>query len=196
MTTRTAAPTALAAVALLLTGCSMDERGDGPAPTSQQDEAVAMADRMFVAMMIPHHEQALEMSDLVLAADDVDPRVVDLAEKIKAAQAPEIETMQRWQDDWGGPMSDMPDMGDMPGMDGHGAMMSEEDMDALRGADGRRGALLFLEQMIAHHRSGIAMAEREVEEGRHDGAVDLAASIVDSQAEEIESMQRLIEELR
>ena len=32
-------------------------------------------------MMIPHHEQAIEMSDLILAKDGVDPQVVELAEE-------------------------------------------------------------------------------------------------------------------
>jgi uncharacterized protein (DUF305 family) len=44
---------------------------------------------------------------------DIDPRVVDLAKQIKAAQGPEIEQMQGWLSQWGAP--------DMPAMNGAGA---------------------------------------------------------------------------
>lgn len=65
-----------------------------------------MADTHFAMMMIPHHQQAIEMSDIILAKQGIDPRVVDLAKQIKAAQDPEIETMQGWISQWG--------MGGMP----------------------------------------------------------------------------------
>ena len=41
------------------------------------------------------------MSDIVLAKDGVDPRVVELAETIKTAQGPEIKQLQGWLEDWG-----------------------------------------------------------------------------------------------
>src|SRR5919112_5091634 len=47
------------------------------------------ADVMFAQHMIPHHQQAIEMSDTLLAKLDIDPRVVELANEIKAAQGPE-----------------------------------------------------------------------------------------------------------
>ncbi|WP_019482219.1 DUF305 domain-containing protein, partial [Arthrobacter sp. TB 23] len=48
------------------------------------------ADAMFAQMMIPHHQQAVEMSEMMLAKDDVSPEITDLATRIKAAQGPEI----------------------------------------------------------------------------------------------------------
>jgi uncharacterized protein (DUF305 family) len=76
------------------------------APTGAHNQA----DMMFAHMMIPHHQQAVEMSDMILAKQGVDPRVVDLAKQIKAAQGPEIEQMQGWMNQWG--------MSGMPGMNG------------------------------------------------------------------------------
>ena len=55
------------------------------------------ADRMFADMMIPHHEQAIQMSDLAIEFSE-NPDIVALARKIKAAQAPEIEQMKSWED--------------------------------------------------------------------------------------------------
>lgn len=77
---------------------------------------------MFTQQMIPHHQQAIEMSDMLLGKQGIDPRVLDLAKQIKAAQAPEIEQMQAWLTQWG-----MPTMPMMPGMDdtpGHSGMPS------------------------------------------------------------------------
>src|SRR5215207_5624414 len=54
------------------------------------------ADTTFAQMMIPHHAQAVEMSDIVLAKPDLPADVTALATRIKDAQAPEIETMTGW----------------------------------------------------------------------------------------------------
>ncbi len=61
------------------------------------------ADVSFAAGMVPHHQQAIEMSDIILAKQGIDQRVVDLANQIKAAQGPEIATMQQWLTGWGAP---------------------------------------------------------------------------------------------
>ena len=46
------------------------------------------ADVMFASMMTPHHSQAIEMSDLVLATNEIDPKIAAVAQKIRAAQGP------------------------------------------------------------------------------------------------------------
>lgn len=61
---------------------------------------------MFTQQMIPHHQQAIEMSDDILGKQGIDPRVVTLANQIKAAQGPEIQQMQGWLAQWG--VSSMP----------------------------------------------------------------------------------------
>lgn len=151
-----------------------------------------MADVMFVQMMIPHHEGAIEMSDVVLAKSGVDPAVVELAEQIKAVQGPEIEQMEAWLDDWG-----MPQMNDgMVGMD-HGGLddmagMTEEDMQALEQASAADAGDLFLEQMIVHHEGAIEMAQEVLDDGDHPGVRQLAESIITSQAVEIELMRSML----
>lgn len=59
------------------------------------------ADIAFAEGMVPHHSQAIEMSDMLLAKQGIDPRVVDLAQQIKAAQGPEIEQLNAWLTEWG-----------------------------------------------------------------------------------------------
>jgi len=192
--------TALASSALLtavaLTGCSTGaadsnaggmsgmEHGSsaGSSPTSEHNQA----DVAFATAMIPHHQQAVEMADLVLAKQGVDVRVADLARTVTAAQQPEIDTMKGWLAQWG-----EEDHSGMSGMDmGHG-MMSQDDMDALRGASGSDASALFLSQMIQHHEGAIAMARTEADTGRAAAAVALAKGIVKAQAAEIATMKEL-----
>ena len=154
MKNRAAATAAITLTALLaLAGCAsttssggMDNMpGMGSSASASPAADVNNADMQFTMMMIPHHEQAVEMADMILAKDGIDERVLTLAEQIKAAQGPEIELMESWLDEWGTPM------GDMDGMD-HGGMMSDTDMQALEDATGAEASRLFLEQMIVHHR--------------------------------------------
>ena len=189
--TATAAITLTAALALA--GCAgttnhggMDDMpGMGSSATASPAGDVNNADMQFTMMMIPHHEQAVEMADMVLAKADIDERVVTLAEEIKAAQAPEIELMESWLDDWG--MS----MDDMDGMD-HGGMMSDTDMQSLEDAVGVEASRLFLEQMIVHHRGAIEMAQDEIDTGRNPDVIALAESIIASQSTEIDTMEDIL----
>jgi len=195
-----------AAVATLttLTGCSGSSPEAGTSPAGTTTSAAAQphnqADAMFAHHMIPHHQQAIEMSDIVLGKQGIDPRVVTLANQIKAAQGPEIQQMQSWLSQWGEPtMMPMPssrmpghDMGDMPGMSG---MMSGEDMAALRNAQGVEASKLFLTQMIAHHQGAIAMAQDEIKSGQYPPAIAMSQSIVTSQQKEIDEMQAILASL-
>jgi uncharacterized protein (DUF305 family) len=171
------------------------------ASTSVQAAAHNQADMNFAHMMIPHHEQAVEMSDIILAKQGIDPRVVDLAKQIKAAQGPEIEKMQGWMSQWGmggmggmdhGGMTGMPGMGDMSGMEG---MMSQADMDALKNAQGVDASKLFLTGMIKHHQGALTMAQDEIKNGQFPDAVAMAKSILESQQKEIDTMNQILNSL-
>ncbi|MGU3643416.1 DUF305 domain-containing protein [Microbacterium sp. C23T] len=190
MKNRAAATAAITLTALLaLAGCAgttnsggMDNMpGMGSSASASPAADVNNVDVQFTMMMIPHHEQAVEMADMVLAKDGIDERVTALAEQIKAAQGPEIELMESWLDDWGTPM------GDMDGMD-HGGMMSDTDMAALEAATGVEASRLFLEQMIVHHEGAIEMAQDEVDNGQNADVIALAENIIASQTTEITTM--------
>jgi len=187
-------PIALA-LTLVLTGCvgvTMDGMDGGAPAVDTEDPSFNAADETFVTGMIPHHEQALEMAEILLDTDDVDDRVVALAERIQAAQQPEIDLMTSWLEDWGVD----PDMGDMPGMDhGDDGMMSDDDMAALEAASGEQASRLFLEQMVEHHLGAIEMAEQELDNGLNADALELAQQIIDAQSAEIAEMQELLAEL-
>ncbi|WP_439592682.1 DUF305 domain-containing protein [Microbacterium sp.] len=194
MNNRAAATAAITLTALLaLAGCAsttssggMDNMpGMGSSASASPAADVNNADMQFTMMMIPHHEQAVEMADMILAKDGIDERVLTLAEQIKAAQGPEIELMESWLDEWGTPM------GDIDGMD-HGGMMSDSDMQALEDATGAEASRLFLEQMIVHHEGAIEMAQDEVDDGQNPDVITLAENIIASQTAEIATMEDIL----
>lgn len=181
-------------VTLLLAGCTTAGSNgmDHGSPSSTSSAAFNAADEMFLVGMIPHHEQALDMAELVLAKDGVDERVVELAQRIQAAQQPEIDLMTSWLDGWGLES----DLGGMDGMDhGSDGMMSADDMAALEAASGSEASRLFVTQMIQHHTGAIVMAEQELANGQDADVLDLAQQIIDAQTAEIAEMEQLLTRL-
>ena len=143
------------------------------------------SDAMFLQMMIPHHEQAVVMSDLALSTSkDVD--VLKLAKQIRDAQAPEIIKMQGWLSDAG--LSEDPghSMGN-----GMGGMLSDSDLSALKGSTGKAFDKLFLAGMIAHHEGAIDMVMM-IENSSNTDISDLGQEIIKTQTAEIESMKELL----
>ncbi|WIG17535.1 DUF305 domain-containing protein [Kocuria rosea] len=156
------------------------------------------ADVMFAQMMLPHHEQAVEMSEMLLAKDDVPAEVAEFAQRVIDAQGPEIERMNDMLTAW--EAEPLADAEDMDGMDhGSGAgmsgMMSEEDMSALEDAQGTGAAQLYLEQMTVHHEGAVEMAQEQIEQGQNPQAVELARQVVADQEAEIAEMEQMLQEL-
>ena len=183
---------------LFLAGCSTGPSQDGgntgatSAPSAAESASFNLDDQMFATMMIPHHQQAVEMADLVLSKSDIDERVVELAQQIKAAQDPEIAIMEGWLTSWGVDY----DSSDSSGMDGMGdGMMSEADMGQLQQAEGSEASRLFLEQMIEHHEGAIDMAQIQIDSGQYPAAIELAGEIVSAQTDEIAIMRAILDTL-
>ncbi|WP_225753552.1 DUF305 domain-containing protein [Actinotalea sp. Marseille-Q4924] len=202
MTRRLATASGALALTLALGACgSTAETVDAPTPSSVSEQGVddpatfAEADTEFAQMMVVHHEGAIEMAGYA-AEDATTEEVRALAERIEAAQQPEIELMTGWLQEWG---QDMPDDADMSGMD-HGGMdmdgMDQEGaMAELRDLSGADVDRRFLELMIDHHRGAVEMAETQRSSGENAEAVELAGRIIDDQQAEITEMERLLADL-
>lgn len=204
-TTRAAALVAACAAALFLSACTKQAESDGHAdhqPDSSQTstaEAAAPADHnaadvSFATMMIPHHEQAVQLADMVPSRSS-DPAVVELAAAIAKAQQPEIETMKGFLTQWTGaaPTGGAPtggheghDMSDMQGM------VDQATMDRLGTLKGRDFDTLWLQSMISHHEGAIAMAQTELNTGVNADAKRLAEDIVTAQQAEITQMKQML----
>ncbi len=194
-----------ATLMLLLSGCG-DPSTDTAAGTSTHEHGASQADHngadhaadhatdhdaadvAFATAMIPHHQQAIVVSDIVLGKEGIDARVVDLARQIKAAQDPEITTMRQWLQDWGAPAPVAHEGHDMGAM----GMMSEQQLEQLRQAQGVDAARLFLDGMIAHHEGAVKMSQTEVDSGKSDAAVHLARQIIETQQREIDTMKQIL----
>jgi uncharacterized protein (DUF305 family) len=147
------------------------------------------ADVTFAQDMIPHHQQAITMSDIILGKPGIDPRVARLAIDIKAAQGPEIQQMQGWLSQWAVPTVSM-----APGMTMTG-MLTDQAIVALQNAQGVDADRQFLTGMIQHHQGAIEMAQEEIKSGQYPPAVALAHSIATSQQQQISTMQGLLASL-
>ena len=154
---------------------------------SQQGDAqtkLSGSDQMFLQMMIPHHEQAVVMSDLALTRSK-NAEVLKLAQQIKDAQSSEIVQMKSWLKN-----EDMPeDMGHE--MDhGMGGMMTDAEMASLTSATGSAFDKLFLKGMIAHHEGALHMVMM-VQDSGDQNLLTLHDNIVTSQSAEIEWMKKI-----
>ncbi|KUL22165.1 DUF305 domain-containing protein [Streptomyces regalis] len=190
-----------AAAALVLAACGGDgsDTGSGAqtsASASTEDTAGAHNDQdvSFAQDMIPHHQQAIQMSKMA-ASQASSAEVKDLAARIEKAQGPEIETMSGWLKAWG---EDVPSS--MPGMDhgGHSGssdmpgMMDTEDMDELMAASGTDFDTMFLTMMVEHHEGAVEMATTEKDKGQYGPAKKMADDIITAQNAEIEEMNKLL----
>ena len=188
-------PTAALAAVIALAGCSTGSGSGGSTMPGMDHSTGAMSapaaadhngsDTMFAQAMIPHHAQAVEMSDIILKKQGVDARITALATKIKAAQAPEIDKMTGWLGDWDEPTQ-------APGGHSMTGMMSGDDLAKLDAAQGTEAAKLFLSQMIAHHEGAVEMANAEVRSGKNAEAIQLGKDIAASQTDEIQEMKDLL----
>jgi uncharacterized protein (DUF305 family) len=185
------------AALLTMTACSSSDNKSATSGTSSAGSSAAanstpatgahnQADVTFAQGMIPHHEQhCIQMSDIILGKQGIDPRVVQLANQIKAEQGPEIQQMRSWLSQWGQPTTSSM----APGM------MSDQDMTALKNAQGVDASKQFLTGMIQEHQAAIAMAQDEIKSGQYPPAVALAHSIVTNHQQEISTMQGILASL-
>jgi len=159
-------------MAMALAGCSKDgsKAMDHEGHSSMASGDLSGDDIMFLQMMIPHHQQAIEMSDLALTKSS-DSELLALAKDIRDGQGAEIVKMKAWLDKAGADLDPGHSMGhDM------GGMLSDSELAALEAATGKSFDLLWLKGMTGHH----------------DGAIDMAAMIEDAENAEIKSFGQAI----
>ncbi|WP_226924550.1 DUF305 domain-containing protein [Georgenia satyanarayanai] len=172
-------------------GTATEETTDS---ATQVEDVHNDADTMFAQMMLVHHDGAVEMADLAVEKAGSE-EVRSLAERISAAQGPEIEQMTSWLESWGEETSPMGHEGmDHGGMDMEG-MSQDEAMAELESLSGAGFDQRFLELMIAHHRGAVDMAQDELDSGENPQALALAQKIIDDQQAEINEMEELLQGL-
>lgn len=186
------------AVVALVSGCSggndtADMQHNSTASSTQAADHNDH-DVQFAQEMIVHHQQALDMAEMV-PGRSTNAKVLDLAKRIEGAQDPEIRTMTAWLSKWGA----APTSSSMPGMD-HGSMdhgpgtgmMTAEEMTKLGQATGAEFDRMWLEMMIKHHQGAIDMSRTHIDKGGNAESKKLAQDIITAQQAEITEMQGLL----
>ena len=165
----------------LLSGC-------GQSSTSETAD-FNDADVMFAQMMIPHHEQAIEMSEIALdPASGASAAIQDLAIRIRDAQDPEIELMKGFLATWGAPVTPEDGVDHSTMMEG---MLTVEELDELAGLQGPEFDVRWAQAMIAHHKGAVAMAEDVLADGKNAETRKLAEEIIANQQSEIDELTPL-----
>jgi uncharacterized protein (DUF305 family) len=144
-----------------------------------------LLDVWFVRMMIPHHQQALELAALA-PSRAADPRIRAIAERITLAQGPEIAVLRSWLRQHGLTES---------GADhNHGQASGMHPPEAIRALAATSGAAFdrsFVDLMSTHHRGAIQMCTRVLTGGADDGIQRLATNIAGEQQIEIARMREI-----
>ena len=174
----------------LLAGCSQPlGSGVDSLTTSSASEEFSANDVMFAQMMIPHHQQAIDMSEMAPSRAQ-SPAVLELAVEILNEQGPEISQMNRWLEKAGANSHMGHDAQDM----GMGSMLSDQEMLELEAATGAEFDKKFLTGMIAHHEGAIQMAQM-ILDSENPEAKSLAEAIVESQTNQIAQMKAMLADL-
>ncbi len=140
------------------------------------------SDRAFIDAMVPHHEGAVDMAQVALKRAE-HPEISNLAEEIISAQRAEVELFGKIRErEYGSAESTME--------------MNEQDMEAMGMSDTQKLAQAdpfdkaFIDEMIPHHESAIAMAEVARQRTQDPEIREIAVGIVSAQNQEIEQMQQ------
>ena len=151
-------------------------------------------DVRFMQDMIPHHNQAVQMADLV--ADRTNrPEVVDAAGRITLSQQDEIEFMDQWLTDRGEPVPDPADHAAMHTSHRMAGMATPEQLAELAASEGTDFDRLFLQLMITHHEGAVTMVEELLEQpgSAYDPVLfEFANDVENDQTAEIERMHALL----
>ncbi|MFF2509316.1 DUF305 domain-containing protein [Streptomyces sp. NPDC058067] len=149
------------------------------------DDSPNSADYAYAQMMIAHHTQALLMTELAPKRAE-SGQVKRLAERIAAAQGPEIGAMEGWLNSHGRERESGGHQHEaMPGM------ATEAQLRTLRAARGAAFDELFLKLMITHHQGAVTMATDVLSEGNNVQVEEMANDVVAQQTSEIGRMRKM-----
>jgi uncharacterized protein (DUF305 family) len=187
---RVIAGLAVVIMAMALAGCSNDSNMgmDHDGHSSEASGDLSGDDVMFLQMMIPHHQQAIDMSDLALTKSS-DSELLALAKDIRDEQGAEIVKMKAWLDKAGADLDPGHSMGH-----GMGGMLSDSELAALKAATGKNFDLLWLKGMTGHHVGAIDMATM-IEDADNDEIKSFGQAIVTSQSAQNKQMAAMIKRM-
>ena len=159
----------------------------GHGSSSSSNANYTGADIMFLQMMIPHHQQAIDISNLAMKVSS-DSELLELAKIIARDQAAEIKQMKVWLKDSGA----SEDMGHS--MDGMGGMLNDDELTALSAATGKEFDTLWLKGMTEHHDGAIHMTQM-IEDAQNADIKAFGTKVIKDQSEQIAQMKKMMARL-
>ena len=163
-------------------GNSSGHMGHGSSSSSNAN--YTGADIMFLQMMIPHHQQAIDISNLAMKASQ-DAELIELAKIIARDQAAEIKQMKAWLKDAGA----SEDMGHA--MHDMGGMLNDDELAALSAATGKEFDILWLKGMTEHHDGAIHMTQM-IEDARNAEIKAFGTKVIKDQSKQIDQMKKML----
>lgn len=154
-------------------------------------------DAMFMRDMIPHHNQAVQMADLVAERTNHE-EVIDIAGRITVSQADEIDFMQTWLRERGEDVPQTDDHHAMHTSHSMAGMATPEQMAELAQVEGVDFDQLFLTLMITHHEGAVTMVKELLKKpgSAYDPVLfDFVNDVTNDQKAEIKRMHELLIDL-
>nr|WP_254909924.1 DUF305 domain-containing protein [Micromonospora sp. NBS 11-29] len=154
-------------------------------PTPAVDGATSGIDALFLAMMVAHTEQTLEIAGVGLDRG-ADPEVRTLVAAIRATETDELADMRAWLREAGPSAAAAAARHDHSGHSDAAAGLAR-----LRAAPAADADRVLLDVLTRHQRTAAALARAQVTAGTSDRVRDLAARIDRSRTAEVALMAKL-----
>ena len=174
-------------ILLLAVGVILIPNGANASTHAKSLQNLGMNEIMFAQMMIPHHEQAISMSETALKKSR-NQAILKLSNQIKSLQGTEKSQLAYWLKATDSSMSMDHDM-QMSGM------LTVKELASLKRLTGTQFDRTFLQLMIKHHQGALEMLDL-IDDSKNAEALALAKAIKSAQSKEISSMKLLLKKLK
>jgi uncharacterized protein (DUF305 family) len=174
-------------VLLLAVGVILIPSGANASTHAKSLQNLGMNEIMFAQMMIPHHEQAISMSETALKKSR-NQAILKLSNQIKSLQDTEKSQLSYWLKATDSSMTMDHDM-QMSGM------LTTKELASLKRLTGTQFDRTFLQLMIKHHQGALEMLDL-ISDSKNAEAKALAKAIKSAQSKEITSMKLLLKKLK
>ena len=174
-------------VLLLAVGVILTPNGANASTHAKSLQNLGMNEIMFAQMMIPHHEQAISMSEIALKKSR-NQAILKLSNQIKSLQGTEKSQLAYWLKATDSSMTMDHDM-QMSGM------LTTKELASLKRLTGTQFDRKFLQLMIKHHQGALEMLDL-ISDSKNMEAKALAKAINSAQSKEITSMKLLLKKLK
>jgi uncharacterized protein (DUF305 family) len=191
-------------LAVLAVVCAVALLGAGAALTvltgvgTDKPPAVDSVDAGFARDMATHHDQAVQMAQVV-RDNSTDPAVRLVAFDIETGQLAQIGQMRGWLESWEQTgQADVPQMAWMGHRIAPGQLMpgmaTTAELAKLKSLHGKAMDVYFLQLMIRHHRGGLEMAQYGAEHAAEPYVRTMANAIATAQQNEVVAMEQMLRE--